>query len=311
MASIFAAMIAMACMLLGTYGVQGINQQLTKSQAVRETVEKYAWAADWIRGLFVFMCGPLIPFVLLFSALNQRLRKWSCCVCTKDLSEEEKSLWVTKEVQNQIDSARKWEWSSVLVKALWWGIAYMVLNVIVAKWVILLLSILVNAFKDQSLGVVTCIIIAVGLFLFLLPPVPGVPIYMTAGIMLILPCQKAGLNDVTAVLYMFIVCMCIKLFACSCQQMGFGKTAKKYVAIRQMVGINTATIRTMKLILSRPGLSIAKVAILVGGPDWPTSVLCGIMGLDLLPILFGTLPVGALVLPTILMGVFMYYGGKG
>merc|ERR1712127_1153419 len=43
-----------------------------------------------------------------------------------------------------------------------------------------------------------------------------------------------------------------------------------------------------------------------GGPDWPTSVLCGIMGLPLLPILVGTLPIIFLIFPTLLTGSFTY-----
>jgi TRAP-type C4-dicarboxylate transport system permease small subunit len=62
----------------------------------------------------------------------------------------------------------------------------------------------------------------------------------------------------------------------------------------------------MRLILQEPGLSVAKVAILVGGPDWPTSVLCGIMRLDLVPILLGTTPVFFLIVPTLLTGSFTY-----
>ena len=82
-------------------------------------------------------------------------------------------------------------------------------------------------------------------------------------------------------------------------------------------------------------LTQRKVAILIGGPDWPTSVLCGefififgscksngskyvltwnkiflgIMGLDLIPILIGTLPVVLLVIPTVLSGTFAYMQG--
>lgn len=62
----------------------------------------------------------------------------------------------------------------------------------------------------------------------------------------------------------------------------------------------------MKLILQEPGFSVAKVAILVGGPDWPTSVLCGLMRLELYPILLGTIPVFFLILPTLLTGSFTY-----
>ena len=39
---------------------------------------------------------------------------------------------------------------------------------------------------------VTAVIFGVGLFLFLLPPVPGVPIYLTGGIILV-----AAVRDVT------------------------------------------------------------------------------------------------------------------
>jgi len=62
----------------------------------------------------------------------------------------------------------------------------------------------------------------------------------------------------------------------------------------------------MKLILQEPGFSIPKVTILIGGPDWPTSVLCGLMRLQLFPILIGTIPVIFLILPTLLTGSFTY-----
>ncbi len=45
---------------------------------------------------------------------------------------------------------------------------------------------------------------------------------------------------------------------------------------------------------------------MIGCPDWPTSVLCGIMDLHLIPILVGTLPIVLLILPTLLTGSFMY-----
>ena len=64
--------------------------------------------------------------------------------------------------------------------------------------------------------------------------------------------------------------------------------------------------KSAKLVLLDPGMGIAKVTILIGCPDWPTSVLCGIMNLPLLPILFGTLPIIFLIFPTLLTGVFTY-----
>ena len=75
-----------------------------------------------------------------------------------------------------------------------------------------------------------------------------------------------------------------------------------------MVGINTDGIRAMRVILADPRFTMQKVYVLVGGPDWPVSVLCGIMGLPLGPIMLGTQPVIALVLPSALAGSFAYMG---
>jgi hypothetical protein len=40
------------------------------------------------------------------------------------------------------------------------------------------------------------------------------------------------------------------------------------VAVRRAVGVNSQLVRSMKLVLSEPGMSMAKVSILTGGPDW-------------------------------------------
>ena len=50
-------------------------------------------------------------------------------------------------------------------------------------------------------------------------------------------------------------------------------------------------IRAIRLILSKPGMSLKKISILCGGPDWPTSVLTGILKLRVLSMLWGSVPV--------------------
>jgi len=49
---------------------------------------------------------------------------------------------------------------------------------------------------------------------------------------------------------------------------------------------------------------MAKVAVLCGGPDWPTSVITGILGLPLFEMLYGTLPVVVLIFPVIVAAGF-------
>jgi len=50
---------------------------------------------------------------------------------------------------------------------------------------------------------------------------------------------------------------------------------------------------------------------LVGGPDWPTSVLCGILKLSLFQCCIGTLPVIFVSTPCVVAGAFMVGAGGG
>jgi hypothetical protein len=112
----------------------------------------------------------------------------------------------------------------------------------------------------MNLGVVTGILVLVGLIMFLLPPVPGVPIYLTLGIVII-PVGRETMGVVGSICYALVVSLFLKLFACALQQEAIGGLLKHKVGVRQFVGINSNLIRSMKLVLSRPGLSVAKVSI--------------------------------------------------
>jgi len=66
----------------------------------------------------------------------------------------------------------------------------------------------------------------------------------------------------------------------------------------------------VRCILSEPGCRLSKVAVLVGGPDWPTSVITGIMDLPLLPMLIGSLPVVILIVPCCISAAFLLKAGE-
>jgi hypothetical protein len=63
-------------------------------------------------------------------------------------------------------------------------------------------------------------------------------------------------------------------------------------------------IRAVERILKLQGFSVGKVAVLIGGPDWPTSVLCGILNVSLPSMVLGTLPIVLVLAPTALAGAF-------
>ena len=112
----------------------------------------------------------------------------------------------------------------------------------------------------------------------------------------------------SSALYSVSVAFSIKLGACALQQKIIGENLGRSVRIRTIVAINSTGMKVVKIILSKPGVSLGKVAILCGFPDWPCSVGCGIMKLRLLPVLLGTAPVILLVVPLSLSGSFLIRG---
>ena len=278
-------------------------------------VESYRQYLNVAKGLLVVTTSPVFLVYLAVSFLNQSIRNINLPCSKKEENLDPRSLrnvmgkgLVTDEARRLIREVKTWDLVDVFTYAIYWGVGFMVFAVLAAKFTVLFLSWLIEQTQDMSIPVVTGILIGVGVIMFLLPPVPGAPIYLTLGI-IIVPVGRKDLGILYSIIYAMFVSLLLKLFATFLQQKMIGGLLKSKVGIRQMVGINTPLIRAFKLVLSEPGFAMAKVSILCGGPDWPTSVLCGIMDLSLWPILVGTLPVLILIIPTVLTGSFTYMAG--
>ncbi|KAL9188273.1 hypothetical protein ACHAXT_006651 [Thalassiosira profunda] len=265
--------------------------------------EKYGKNLDVARGLFVVTCAPIVLVYFGFSIANQFIRKSSIFSCSQPPGERGDIF--TTRTRKQVEMIKKWDRAKVYTIAVYWGIAFMVLQVLVANLTVVFLSWMIEKMSGFGLAAVTAIMAGVGILMFLLPPVPGVPVYLSLGI--VLPAQGHELLGwAGSIAYSCAVGLCLKLFACALQQKMIGENLSHYVKVRQFVGINSTLIKAMRLVLGKSGFSVPKVAILIGGPDWPTSVLCGIMRLSLLQILLGTTPIVALIAPTCLTGALLY-----
>ncbi|CAK0898689.1 unnamed protein product, partial [Prorocentrum cordatum] len=124
-----------------------------------------------------------------------------------------------------------------------------------------------------------------------------------------------------------LMCTLLKLFA-ACGQYMIGYTMGWSVKVQQLVGVDKVQIKAIEMILQTKGLNspkvacfgstavgslkgldlallLALVAVLLGGPDWPTSVLCGILRISIPQMLLGTLPIVLLCAPSVLYGAFL------
>jgi len=313
---------ALAAITLAAFVASGIFVATSYERIEREEqikilwdniVEKYGSYLNGARGLLVVTCTPVAIVYIFISGIKQRIRSLMCLECsqppqsTRDLAEPKTCMsgLTTIESRKAVSEFRSWDRVAVYSWALFWGTGFMVFSVLVSRFTVLFLSWLIEETRDFSLGVVTAIMIGVGLLMFLLPPVPGAPIYLAMGI-IIIPVGRDTLGLVLSIVYAIGVSLFLKLLATALQQKMIGGLLRNHIGVRQLVGVNSTFIRGTKLLLNKPGFSVAKVSILVGGPDWPTSVLCGIIGLPLLPILIGTLPIMALIVPTVLAGSFTF-----
>mmetsp|Transcript_6490 Transcript_6490/g.8781 ORF Transcript_6490/g.8781 Transcript_6490/m.8781 type:complete len:846 (+) Transcript_6490:17-2554(+) len=289
------------------------DQEAQKKRIWKNIKENWGDYFDLIKGLLVLMCSPAAFIYVVLSFLNQCVRRFFCFPCSKkhsnDLNEDglpaENKDWVTRDARLWLEEFKSWNLTSVYSYAIYWGIGIMTMQVLVAQLTLLFLSWLIETTANYSLNTVSIIMVVVGLLMFLLPPVPGVPVYLSMGIVIV-AIGRESLGLVWSIVYAIALSLVLKLLACSLQQKLIGQSLSNSVYVRQQVGINSRFIRATKLILAQPGLPIDKVSILVGGPDWPTSVLCGIMQLPLLPILVGTLPVLFIIVPTLMMASFTY-----
>ena len=280
-----------------SHGVRGLVASLGKEDSTAYDKFVKPYEDVWKGGLVLVAWPPFLGY-LAFSFLRRGVR--GCRGRTRD-----GEVLLTHEASRLVDRITDWNWTAVLRFAALWGFGVVALTVVVSKFTVLLMSIVVSVAADSSIAVATAIIVLVGLGLFLLPPVPGAPIYLAAGVLLTANGKANGVPVVFAILFALAVSLATKLVACALQQKLIGANLAGNLAVRRLCNVNSDVVRTMRLVLMEPGLPLGKIAILVGGPDWPTSVLCGILGLRLLPILLGTLPVFLLILPTVLGGAFL------
>jgi hypothetical protein len=274
-------------------------------EAMEDAYEHTKSFVEIFQGILILAASPLLIAYIVLSVFKQVIRKLKSCCSGAPLQH---TGILTEEASSHLDSfLHKWNHSNVLTIAFYTGVVYVCFSVLFAKFTTVFLSLLIEKTSSMDMITVTGIVTAVGMFLFMLPPVPGLPIYLTAGIVLI-SIGMPSLGMVGAILYATAVSLGIKLLACAVQQKLIGGLLGGSIGVKQAVAINSDTIRAMRLVLSDPGITFNKVAILVGGPDWPVSVLCGILGLDLLPILLGTIPVIFIIAPTVLTGSFTYIG---
>lgn len=261
--------------------------------------------SDWVKGVFILILGPLLPVYFGLEVIHECMRRWLQYEHAE--APDNAGTWLTVHSNHIWCHLENWNWTSVLTKAVYCGLFYFTIQVGCSQGVTIFLSWLNEILHHTVLPLwaVLVILFFVGQILFLLPPIPGVPIYLVAGLVITERCQYDGIGLLWGVVVACLFSFAVKMVAIILQQKLIGEHWASNVSVRKMVGVQTVGIRAVEHILERKGLHTDKVAVLVGGPDWPTSVLTGILRLHLAETLLGSAPCFLLIIPVVLSATCM------
>ncbi|CAK0819191.1 unnamed protein product, partial [Prorocentrum cordatum] len=303
--SVFSAFLfTFLLLLLDVHGVWPQTDLLQVQGDVEEKMRsRFSFVPYWFKNvakaMLVWMFNILIPVCYVLDVLRQSVRRAAGKAGPGEgiLSPEGQQL------ANML-----FPWSAA--NTLWWvcalGQAYFTFQFGFSKLTTVFLSWLNTELVAVSFFTVLAIIFVVGAMMFLAPPVPGIAVYLFTGIVVASHANNEqnkdtlgfGMGCGIAIALSFG----LKMAAC-CGQYAMGYFLGKSVRIQALVGVDKVLTRAIMQILEQPGLSMGKVAILVGGPDWPVSVGCGIIRRA--PAAAGTSPVVVLVGLTVLAGAYL------
>eukprot|EP00927_Polykrikos_kofoidii_P075269 TRINITY_DN7137_c3_g3_i1.p1 TRINITY_DN7137_c3_g3~~TRINITY_DN7137_c3_g3_i1.p1 ORF type:complete len:785 (-),score=72.77 TRINITY_DN7137_c3_g3_i1:118-2370(-) len=279
-----------ATYVVGSFGPETLLSAAKSSHALQYVI--FWCKSDAMLAFSLTLICPLLPPFLALNWCRQRVRTKSC-----------RCPLFTTGVRHA------WEWfcdrntTAILIKSMYASVILFVF-VEVGPQSVGLFQMLIQQGKALPTIVILPALFLAGLFLFLLPPVPGAPIYVLAGIAICERRQHDNISLMWACIISVLFSFFLKMGGIVLQQKGIGQLLSGNVRVKTMIGIHTAPMKAVRHIMLKRGLSSDKVAVLIGGPDWPTSVLTGILKMSLANTLVGSLPFLIIVCPFALNGCF-------
>lgn len=261
---------------------------------------------EWMRAFLICMFNFSILTLLLVDLLRQKVRRW------RDASGSDLEDKFTPMGRMVINELRAWNWSMVLRKVDILSFIGILLFVGL-KATYVFFSWLNYFLLASGLNVVgiSLLVFAIGFMMFMLPIVPGTAVYLFSGVVLGFYAASRDGDLVTGIAIGVVLTSILKHVACIGQYY-IGYLAGKSVHVQRFVGVDKVPTRAMEMILNKRGFALGKVCILVAGPDFPTSVLCGILKLNVPQMLLGTTPVIIVsIIPQVTVGALLTVPGNG
>jgi hypothetical protein len=256
---------------------------------------------NWARGLFMCVGVLVLPFVFAVGMLK------GCIVQMRDPSA--KKTRFSPGIQRLYDWVASFHGGGTMVWMIVWTCLTFELS-FMRKLAYVFLSWLAEQIEMLNVFIVAFLLSIGGFLIMMNPFAPGPVYYAMAGLVLTTKfCRDAGDEDGGCPDYAFaygmalsIICSLATKLAAVVGEMMIGEAFGNKVWVQRIVGVDKPGIRAIEHILMQPGLFLGKIGILCGGPDWPTSVLCGFLRQSRFQMCLGTTPIGITCIPSVFAG---------
>ena len=189
--------------------------------------------SNFAKAMLIVISLPLFPFFLALSMMIRQSRRVGLSLAPQKRELDDEHKYFTAAAWGML----KWLFSDITSVMTWCAyiaIFYFICDVGVGKGATLFLGWMISVMKDLSPSVVLFCFILLGVSMFLLPPVPGPPVYLTGGVLLV-GSMEEQLGFWGAAFLCVFVCWFTKLLSCAMQQKLFGENLSNYVSVRYAV----------------------------------------------------------------------------
>eukprot|EP00930_Biecheleria_cincta_P003861 TRINITY_DN104770_c0_g1_i1.p1 TRINITY_DN104770_c0_g1~~TRINITY_DN104770_c0_g1_i1.p1 ORF type:complete len:860 (-),score=114.13 TRINITY_DN104770_c0_g1_i1:445-3024(-) len=305
---VFASCAAITLAAVVGYMFTEVDHKLLQALTSDKSLGKSAVAimkSDWVRAMGVGALNILIPFIVVLDVLRMRMRR-----CRGKVSADNTEKF-TPAGRLLVDELSTWYWTGIFAKV------NLLAKVAVILLVFMKLTYIFFSWLNVEIGKsgwefwkICLMCAAIDLAMFLNPLVPGTAVYLFNGVVLGSQSQVSGsVGFWPGYAISSGISLVCKLIACV-GQYTLGAIAGRFVKVQQFVGVDKVSTRAMEKLLKGRGLGLGKVCILVAGPDFPTSMLCGILKINIPQMILGTLPVFIVTIaPQVLVGALLVYSG--
>lgn len=235
----------------------------------------------------------VVPFLLVEAAVQR---------CQRMLKIAGSHSYLTPSALKILREVEGWVWTRVLEQAFWWDLFCVLAWVCCSQLTVVFMAGVRDALDGANFVKFCCLFFVSVLAFFTAIPIPGIPSYFCFGSVIVRrACKEQHFDFKSGVILACVLCWLLKFMAVSVQ-LTLGSFLGRSVRVQGALGIQRSWVRAVRGILTGKGITLDKVFIICGGPDWPTAVLAGVFQLPLCNTLLCLLPSTAVILPCVFAG---------